>query len=74
MVTRGGLQPVVTHARFTPLDGGNRSSVLGLAIALIVIGLIAGFLAGPLGFVGLIVGLILLVVYFVGAGRRATDR
>ena len=48
--------------------------MLGLAIALIVIGLILGFIAFPLGFVGLVVGLVLLVVYFVGAGRRVSNR
>ena len=47
--------------------------MLGLALALIVIALVAFFIAGPLAFVPGIVGIVLLVLYLVGAGRRATN-
>lgn len=45
--------------------------MLGLAIALIVVALIALLFAGPLAFIPGIVGIVLLVIYLAGAGRRA---
>ena len=45
--------------------------MIGVALALIVIGLVLGFLAGPFGFVAGAVGLALLVLYLLGFGRRA---
>ena len=46
--------------------------MIGVALALIVIGLLLGFLAGPFGFVAGAVGLVLLVLYLLGIGRQAT--
>ena len=45
--------------------------MIGVAIALILVGLLLGFIAFPFGFAPGIVGLILLVVALAGFGRRA---
>ena len=45
--------------------------MIGVAIALIILGLIVGFIAFPFGFAPGIVGLILLVLALTGFGRRA---
>ncbi|HWG55622.1 MAG TPA: hypothetical protein VNT58_03775 [Gaiellaceae bacterium] len=47
--------------------------MIGAAIALIVIGLILGFLIPPFGFVAAAVGVVLLLLYAIGIGR-ATAR
>jgi hypothetical protein len=47
--------------------------MIGVALALIVIGIVLGFLAGPFGFIAGIVGLVLLVLYLIGFGRRAAS-
>ena len=52
---------------------GNPPPLIGVALALIVIGLLLGFLAGPYGFIAGIVGLVLLVLYLIGFGRRAAS-
>lgn len=44
--------------------------MIGIAIALIVIGVLFGFFL-PFGWVVGIVGLVLAVLYFAGFGRRA---
>jgi hypothetical protein len=46
--------------------------VFSVALALLVIGLVLGFLVPPYGFVVAIVGLILLVLYLVGVGRTVS--
>jgi 4-hydroxybenzoate polyprenyltransferase len=48
--------------------------VLGLAIALIIIGIFVGFLAFPFGFLPGLIGLVLLVIYAVSAVRRTRER
>ncbi len=47
--------------------------MIGLAIALLVIGVIFGFVIPWVGIVVGIVGLILLVLYLLGFGRRAAQ-
>jgi hypothetical protein len=47
--------------------------MIGVALALIVIGLVLGFLAGPFGFIAGAVGLALLVLYLLGLGRAAAS-
>jgi uncharacterized membrane protein len=47
--------------------------VFAAGLALLVIGIVLGFLAPPFGFIVSIVGLVLLVMVFL-AGRRATER
>ena len=47
--------------------------MIGVALALVVIGLVLGFIAGPFGFVVGAVGLVLFVIYFTGFGRRASS-
>ena len=47
--------------------------MLGVAIALIFIGILLGFLAGPFGFIAGIVGLVLLVLYMLGFARGAAS-
>ncbi len=47
--------------------------MIGLALALIVVGIVLVFLAPPFGFIVGIVGLILLVVYLIGFGRRTRE-
>ncbi|HWH05140.1 MAG TPA: hypothetical protein VNT23_01730 [Gaiellaceae bacterium] len=45
--------------------------MLGVAIALVVVGLVLGFLIPPFGFVVAAVGLVLVVLYAFGIGRAA---
>ena len=45
--------------------------MIGLAIALIVVGVVLGFLVPWVGIPVGIVGLVLVVLYLVGFGRRA---
>jgi hypothetical protein len=47
--------------------------MIGLAIALIVIGLIFGFVIPWVGVVVGIVGLLLFIAFVAGFGRRAAD-
>ena len=47
--------------------------MIGLAIALIVIGVIFGFVIPWVGIVVGLVGLILFIAFVAGLGRRATD-
>jgi Flp pilus assembly protein TadB len=47
--------------------------MLALAIVLLVVGVVLLFIIPWVGIPVGIVGLILLAVYFVGAGRRATE-
>lgn len=47
--------------------------MIAVAVAAVVIGLVLGFLIPPYGFVAAAVGLVLLVVWLVGAGRRAAS-
>jgi 4-hydroxybenzoate polyprenyltransferase len=47
--------------------------MIGLALALIVVGIVLIFFAGPFGFIVGIVGLILLIAYAFGFGRRAKE-
>jgi hypothetical protein len=47
--------------------------MIGVALALIVIGLVLGFLAGPFGFIAGAVGLVLLVLYLLGLGRSVAS-
>ena len=44
---------------------------LGSSLALIVLGILLGVVIFPFGFGLALVGIVLLVAYFVGAGRRA---
>ncbi len=46
--------------------------MFAVAIALVVIGLVLGFLIPPFGFVVAAVGLVLFVLYLFGVGRAAT--
>ena len=46
---------------------------LGSSLALIVLGIIGGIVIFPFGFGLALVGVVLLVAYLVGAGRRAAD-
>ena len=46
--------------------------MLPVAIALIVIGIVLGIFF-PVMFVATLAGIVLLVVFFVGAGRRASS-
>jgi hypothetical protein len=47
--------------------------MLALAIALLLVGVVCLFIIPWVGIPVGIVGLVLLAVYFVGAGRRATE-
>jgi hypothetical protein len=47
--------------------------VLGLALALVVVGLVVGFFLPPFGFVPAAVGVVLLVIFLAGFGRRARE-
>jgi 4-hydroxybenzoate polyprenyltransferase len=58
--------------RFGARGGGNPEAMIGLALALIVVGLVIGFLIPPYGFVASAAGLVLLILFLVGFGRRAT--
>ena len=46
--------------------------MFSVALALLVIGLVLGFLVPPYGFAVAIVGLLLFVLYLFGVGRAAT--
>ena len=46
--------------------------MFAVAIALVLIGLVLGFLIPPFGFVVAAVGLVLFVLYLFGVGRAAT--
>jgi hypothetical protein len=48
--------------------------MIGLAIALVVIGIVFGFVIPWVGIVVGIVGLALFVAYVFGFGRRAAER
>ena len=47
--------------------------MIGVAIALIVIGVVFGFVVPWVGIVVGLVGLILFIAFVAGFGRRATD-
>jgi hypothetical protein len=48
--------------------------MIGVAIALIVIGILLGSLvAFPVGYIVAVVGLVLLVLFLLGFGRRAAS-
>jgi 4-hydroxybenzoate polyprenyltransferase len=47
--------------------------MIGVAVALIVAGIVLVFFAGPFGFIVGIVGLVLLIAYAFGFGRRAKE-
>ena len=47
--------------------------MVGAAVALILVGLVLGFILPPFGFVPAAVGLILLVLFLFGIGKRAVD-
>jgi hypothetical protein len=47
--------------------------MIGVAIALIVIGIVFGFVIPWVGFVVGIVGLLLFIAFVAGFGRRAAD-
>jgi hypothetical protein len=55
---------------FAARPPGENARMIGLAIALIVIGVVFGFFM-PFGWIIGGVGLILAVLYFAGFGRRA---
>jgi hypothetical protein len=55
----------------TASRAGYETHMLGLALALIVIGVLLGFIVFPFGFLPGVVGVILLVLFLVGFGRRA---
>ena len=46
--------------------------MFAVAIALVLIGLVLGFLVPPFGFVVAAVGLVLFVLYLFGVGRTTT--
>jgi Flp pilus assembly protein TadB len=56
---------------FRGLDGGNGAAMIGLGIALIVVGLIFLFIIPWVGIPVGIVGIVLAILYFAGFGRRA---
>jgi hypothetical protein len=45
--------------------------MIGLIAALIVVGLVIGFFVPPFGFLFAIPGVVLLIAFLVGFGRRA---
>lgn len=47
--------------------------MIGLAIAIIVVGIVIGFLIPPFGFIAAGVGLVLLILFLAGFGRRAAQ-
>ena len=47
--------------------------MVGVAVALIVVGLVLGFILPPFGFVPAAVGLVLFVLFLFGIGKRAVD-
>jgi 4-hydroxybenzoate polyprenyltransferase len=50
---------------------GNPESMIGVGIALLVVGIIVLFMLPWVGIVLGVVGLVLTVMYFAGFGRRA---
>jgi hypothetical protein len=46
--------------------------MFAVALALVVVGLVLGFLIPPFGFIAAGVGVILLVLYLFGVGRTVT--
>ena len=48
--------------------------MLGLGIALALVGLLLGFIAFPFGFLPGLVGLVLILLYVLGLGARAGRR
>lgn len=48
--------------------------MVGAAIGLIVAGLVLSLFLGFFGFIIAAVGIVLLVLWFVGVGRRAAER
>src|SRR3954468_22429683 len=54
-----------------PHGGGNAGHVIGLALALVVVGVVFLFLIPWVGIPVGLVGLVLLVVWLLGFGRRA---
>ena len=63
----------IYRARFGWAAAGIHSHVIGVALALVVIGLIFLFLIPWVGIPVGIVGLILLVVWLLGFGKRAAS-
>ena len=47
--------------------------MLAAAIALIVLGIVFGLIAPPFGFAPIVIGLIVLVLFLVGVGKRASE-
>ena len=47
--------------------------MIGLALALVVVGMVLGFFVPPFGFIVAGVGAVLVVLYLLGIGRRATE-
>ena len=47
--------------------------MIGVALALLVVGVVLGFLVPPFGFIPAAVGLVLLVLFLFGFGRRAAE-
>jgi Flp pilus assembly protein TadB len=56
---------------FVALGRGNRLTMIGVGIALIIVGLIFLFIIPWVGIPVGIVGLVLAILYFAGFGRRA---
>ncbi len=46
---------------------------LGTSLALIVLGILLGLVIFPFGFAFALIGVSLLIAYFVGVGRRAAN-
>ena len=47
--------------------------MIGLALALVVVGLVVGFFLPPFGFIPAAVGLVLVIAFLAGFGRRARE-
>jgi membrane protein implicated in regulation of membrane protease activity len=58
-------------ARFRVPGAGNAGRMIGLGIALLVIGVVTLFFMPWVGIPAAIVGLILVVLFFLGFGKRA---
>jgi phosphotransferase system glucose/maltose/N-acetylglucosamine-specific IIC component len=56
---------------FATFGAGNAEVMIGAALALIVLGIIFLFIVPWVGIPAGIVGLILVILYFAGFGRRA---